>query len=108
MTGYLTANMFDVLEVEAAIGRTFAPGEDGPGGADVVVLRHGLWQRRYGGDPGIVGQTILLDGIAHTVIGVMPPDFNFPFGGVRMWEAADKAAIQRVEVPPCQLPDSGT
>ncbi len=85
MTGYLTANMFDVLEVEAALGRTFAPGEDGPGGADVVVLRHGLWQRRYGGDPGIVGQTILLDGIAHTVIGVMPPDFNFPFGGVRMW-----------------------
>jgi len=85
MTGYLTANMFDLLEVEAAIGRTFAPGEDGPGGADVVVLRHGLWQRRYGGDPGIVGETILLDGTPHTVVGVMPPDFNFPFGGVRMW-----------------------
>ena len=41
MTGYLTANMFNLLEVEAAIGRTFAPGEDGPGGAVVVVLRHG-------------------------------------------------------------------
>ena len=77
--------MFELLEVEAALGRTFAPGEDGPGGADVVVLRHGLWQRRYGGDPGIVGETILLDGTPHTVVGVMPPDFNFPFGGVRMW-----------------------
>ncbi len=85
MTGVVSANLFDVLRVDAAIGRTFAPGEDGAGGANVVVLRHGLWMRRFGGDPAVLDRSILIDGTPHTVVGVMPPDFNFPFGGVRMW-----------------------
>jgi predicted permease len=83
--GRLTANAFGVLGARALHGRTFDTGEDGPGGADVLVLSHGLWQRRYGGDPGIIGQTVRLNAVPHVVIGVMPPAFNFPFGGVKAW-----------------------
>jgi predicted permease len=83
--GRLTANAFDVLGARALHGRTFDAGEDGPGGADVVVLSHGLWLGRYGGDPTITGKTIRVNGVPHLVIGVMPPAFNFPFGGVKAW-----------------------
>lgn len=85
MTGVMSANMFEVLQVSARVGRTFAEGEDGPAGSDVVVLRHGLWMQQFGGDPEVLGRSILVDGRPHTVIGVMAPAFNFPFGGVRMW-----------------------
>ena len=64
---------------------TLEPGDGGPAGEDVVVLAHGLWERRYAGDPGVVGRTIPIDGVPHTVIGVMPPEFNFPFGDAYMW-----------------------
>jgi len=99
MTGTLSANMFDVLRVSARLGRTFAPGEDGPGSPDVVVLRHGFWVQRFGADPSILGKTLVLDGSPHTVVGVMPPAFNFPFGGVRLWvpmkESAESEARDR-------------
>jgi putative ABC transport system permease protein len=76
----VTANMFDLLGVPPAIGRTFTAGDDEPGRAAVAVLSHGLWTRRFGGDPGIVGRTILLDSRPYTVAGVMPPSFRFaPF-----------------------------
>jgi predicted permease len=81
----LTGNMFSLLGTPPLLGRTFTPGEDGPDAPPVVVLGYGLWQRRYGGDPDIVGRTIRMDGVVHTVVGVMPRDFNFPFGGVKMW-----------------------
>jgi predicted permease len=81
----LTANMFDVLDAPAALGRTFRPEEGEPGGAPVVVLAHGLWERRYGADPSVIGRAISTDGIQRTVIGVMPPEFNFPYGGVKLW-----------------------
>ncbi len=84
-TGVLTGNMFDVLGVEAELGRTFSPAEDGPAGADVVVLDHGLWRERYGADPGILGTTIRLDGVPHTVVGVMPERFVFPWNEVKLW-----------------------
>lgn len=83
--GRLTANMLPMLGVAPALGRAFLPGEDGSGGAEVVVLGHGIWQRRYGGDPAVIGRVIPLDGVPHTVIGVMPASFNFPFAGVKMW-----------------------
>jgi putative ABC transport system permease protein len=81
----VTANMFDVLGTEALFGRTFLPEEGGPAGEPVAVLDHGFWQRRYGGDPTILGRTLTLDGVQHTVVGVMPPEFVFPFGGVALW-----------------------
>jgi putative ABC transport system permease protein len=92
IAGVLSGNMFEVLGVEARLGRTFETGEDGPGGRDVVVLSDGLWRRRYGQDVAILGRTVTLDGSAFTVIGVMPPEFNFPFGGVRLWVPAREDA----------------
>jgi putative ABC transport system permease protein len=90
--GVLSDNMFQVLGTPAHIGRTFSQGEGGPSGSDVVVLDHGLWQRRYAGDPTILGRSIDLDGRPFEVIGVMPPDFVFPFGTVRLW-VPDRRAV---------------
>ncbi|NNL30555.1 MAG: ABC transporter permease [Gemmatimonadetes bacterium] len=83
--GRLTENMFDVLDVRPAMGRTFLPGDGAPDAEPVVVLDHGLWERRYQGDPSLIGRPITLDGVQHTVVGVMPPDFNFPYGEVKIW-----------------------
>ena len=87
VVGRLSANMFQVLGVEPQLGRTLISGEDRPGADPVTLLSHGLWQRRYAGDPNIVGTTVTLDEVSHTVIGVMPADFNFPYGGVKIWSA---------------------
>ena len=76
----VTANFLDVLGVKPAIGRGFAPGENQPGNDAVIILRHSFWQRRFGSDPAIVNKTITLNGIARTVIGVMPEGFNYPNG----------------------------
>src|SRR5262245_2769754 len=73
-----TANLFALLGVEARHGRVFHPEEDQPGNNRVVVLSDGLWRRRFGSDPRIIGQTISLDSEPYTVIGVAPPDFQFP------------------------------
>jgi putative ABC transport system permease protein len=76
--GALTANAFHVLGASPIIGRAFTEAEDRPGHENVVVLGHGLWQRRYGGDPTIVGRTILVNGTARTVLGIMPAGFKLP------------------------------
>ncbi|MEK6286924.1 MAG: ABC transporter permease [Acidobacteriota bacterium] len=84
--GYLvSASFFDALGVRAMYGRTFAPDEGQAGKQQVVVLKHNLWQRRFGADPNIVNQTIRVNGKNFTVIGVMPPQFNYPFNGGEMW-----------------------
>jgi predicted permease len=72
-----SANFFDLLGVQPAIGRGFAPGEDVEGAPLRVVLGHELWRQRYGGDEGIVGETIYLDDEPAEVIGVMPASFHF-------------------------------
>src|SRR5262245_16449953 len=81
----VSAGFFDALGVKPALGRAFLPGEDEPGRDQVVVLKHSLWERRFGADPNVVGGTLTLNGKTFTVIGVMPPDFNFPFNGNEMW-----------------------
>jgi putative ABC transport system permease protein len=73
-----TANLFETLAVASLRGRTFTAAEGAPGGDDVVVLGHGLWQRRFGVSPDVIGQSVLLNGRPHTVIGVMPPAFRLP------------------------------
>src|SRR5258705_10555835 len=76
----LTAEMFHLLGVNPALGRTFHTGEDQTGNDHVVVLSHRLWQRRFGSDSQIVGQQITFDGESYSIIGVMPPEFQFaPF-----------------------------
>jgi putative ABC transport system permease protein len=75
----MSSSLFRALGVDAAIGRTFTDDEEAKR-QRVVVLTHRLWQRRFGGDPSIVGRAINLSGAAYTVIGVMPPTFTFPEG----------------------------
>jgi MacB-like periplasmic core domain len=70
-------NFFDLLGAKAMLGRTFLQ-EDAQGSRTLAVLSYGLWTRRFGSDPSIVGKTIKLDGLSHTVIGVMSKKFNFP------------------------------
>jgi predicted permease len=82
----VTSDFFDVLGARAALGRTFLPGEDQPEAAPVVVLGHGLWQRRFGSDPKIVNSQITLDGESYTVVGVLGPEFSFArTGQAELW-----------------------
>jgi len=73
-----TGNFFQALGVNAELGRTFLLESEEPGRDQVVVLSYRLWQRRFGGDPSLIGKTLSLDGKSLEVIGVMPADFNFP------------------------------
>ena len=73
----VSANLFQLLGVQPMLGRTFLPNEDEPGNR-VVILSHGLWQRQFGGDHGIIGKNVTLDGKQFQVIGVMPPRFSYP------------------------------
>jgi predicted permease len=84
MGGAVTANFFDVLQVKPALGRRWTAEEDAAKVASVVIS-HSLWQRRYAGDAGIVGRTILMDGKSTTIIGVMPRDFYFPIKEMEYW-----------------------
>jgi predicted permease len=74
----ITTNTFDVLGAALLAGRGFSDAEAGPTPAPVVVIGHGLWQRRYGGDPSVLGRTLLVNGQAHEVVGIMPPGFQLP------------------------------
>src|SRR5262249_32836249 len=71
-------DFFATLGIQPAIGRLYTPEEDRFGGPTLVILTHGFWARFFGSDPGVVGQSIRLDGTPYTVIGVMPPDFWVP------------------------------
>jgi putative ABC transport system permease protein len=73
----VTHNFFSALGARPALGRLFLPEEDQPGRNKVVVFSHGFWQRRFGGDPGVVNKTITLNDESYTVVGVMPPSFQF-------------------------------
>ena len=76
-----SASLFSLLGVEPKIGRSFLPEEDSPGGERVVVISHGLWLRRFGADPEVVGQKVTLNEQSFTVVGVMPEEFEFPRKG---------------------------
>jgi putative ABC transport system permease protein len=80
----VTPNFFAVLQVLPALGRTFSLEEE-RSGAPVVVISDGLWQRRYSGDPSVIGRTITMDGAAQTVIGVMPRGFAFRNRDIDYW-----------------------
>lgn len=77
-----SANIFQLLKVRAALGRTLLAEDDNPGSPRVVVLSHGLWNRRFGMRTDIIGETLILNDQSYTVVGILPPDFTFPrFGG---------------------------
>jgi predicted permease len=73
----VTHNFFSALGARSLLGRVFLPEEDQPGKNKVVMLSHAFWQRRFGGDPGIVNKTITINDESYMVVGVMPPSFQF-------------------------------
>ena len=75
---WVTAEMFDVLQARPQLGRTFTREEETPGRGNVAVLSYTMWQDRYAGDPSIIGKSIRANGQPYTVVGVMPPKFEFP------------------------------
>ena len=81
----VSPNLFSVLGVSAALGRTFAPDEDQTGRERVVLLSDALWRGRFGADRGVVGRPLRLNGSPHTVVGVMPPEFTYPSGTHQAW-----------------------
>ncbi len=89
--GYaVSANYLRILGVEPRIGRLYTEREDRPGGARVALLSDRLWRTKFRSDPNIAGRTITLNGVAHTVLGVMPPGFNYPTE-VEIWTPAAMA-----------------
>ena len=81
----VSAAFFRVLGVKPILGRTFSAAEDRPGGNRVAVISHSLWQTRYGGNSGILGKTIILDGKDYTIIGVLPAGFRFSTTPEEVW-----------------------
>lgn len=82
-----SASLFPLLGASPLLGRAFLPEEDQVGGGKVVMLSFGLWQRRFAGDPNVIGQALTVDGQSFTVIGVMPAGFKFPIQAapVELW-----------------------
>ena len=76
----VSASLFGLLGVNARLGRTFTPAEDQPKGDTVVIIGDRLWKRRFGGDPRVLGRKLIVNGVPRTVIGIMPPGFQFPDG----------------------------
>jgi putative ABC transport system permease protein len=93
----VTADYFSVFGVPALVGRTLRPAEMEPGGHRVVVLSYGFWQRRFGGDASLIGRTIVLNGEAVEVVGVMPPGFSYP-EGAQFWMPLAPATPQLAQL----------
>ncbi len=75
----VSSGFFDVFLARPAIGRAFLPVENEPGGEPVVLLSNGFWQRRFGGKPETIGQSLTLDGVSYKIVGVMPFRFRFAY-----------------------------
>ena len=81
----VSGEFFNLLGVRPALGRTFGAAEEAAGNNDVIVLSHGLWQRRFTGDPDIVGRTITANNRSFTVVGIMPPAFSYQGARYQFW-----------------------
>jgi len=81
----VSANLFSLLSSNAAMGRTFEPGEDVPGRSRLVILSHAQWRDKFSSDPGVIGHVITLDGISREIVGVMPATFDFPSPETQFW-----------------------
>ena len=82
----VTGSLLPLLGAQPLLGRVIEPADDRPGD-EVVVLGYRVWQRLFGGDRGVIGRTVMMEGRPHTVIGVMPPRFRFPADDVELWAA---------------------
>jgi len=98
LVGYaVSANYLRILGVEPQIGRLYTDQEDTPGGPKVAILSDHLWRTTLHADPNIVGKPITLDGTSHTVLGVMPPAFNYP-ATIDFWEPIAIRKLETVSV----------
>ena len=91
----VTPSFFPLLRVQAAVGRVFTEDEGQEGKDREVVLSDGLWRRMFRGDPGVVGKDLRLNDVPCTIVGVMPPDFQFVEPDVRFWTPASFSAEDR-------------
>jgi predicted permease len=86
MTGaFVTPGFFEIFRTPALVGRFFSREEEQFGGPAVLVISHGLWQRRFAADPGVVGSTLALGDQSYTILGVMPPSFQYPTASTELW-----------------------
>ncbi len=83
--GLVTGGFFGALGAQPLLGRVITEEDDRKGGPFVVVLSHAIWRRHFGGEPGVVGKTVMLSGNSYTVVGVMLPGFNVPVGATEAW-----------------------
>jgi len=81
----VTADFFSVLGIQAELGRTFSPDDDRPGKTPGVVISHGLWQRRFKGNPQVIGQLLTVNARDYPIFGVMPPGFEFGSRPIEVW-----------------------
>ena len=81
----VTSDLFHVLRVQAALGRTLTSLDDLDSSPRTVVLSDGLWRAKFGADRGVLGRTIVLDDVSHVIVGVMPPSFDFPSRDTEYW-----------------------
>jgi len=102
----VSASLFDLLGAKPRLGRTFTAEEDQPGRDAVVVIGDGLWKRRFGGDPRVLGRKVIVNGVPQTIVGIMPLGFQFPdgpelpffsgpFPPAQMWRPMALAAWER-------------
>ena len=97
----VSADLFRLLGVQPSLGRSFLPAEDEPG-HNVVILSYALWQRQFGGDRGIIGRTVMLDGQQFEIVGVMPERFTFPItaNSPELWIPMSKLRTSTDGSPP--------
>ena len=88
-----SSNLYSILGARPALGRLFIPEEDVGNKATTVILSYGLWQRRFGGDPGVIGRSLTLNGDSFTVVGVMPADFSLGYEVVPTVGAVEQADL---------------
>ena len=103
----ISANLLPLLGVKPMLGRAFTEDEEALQGPKVVILTYGLWRRRYGADQAIIGKTIQLDAVSHTVVGVLPPDFRLHLPAevyaIREGDLYTPLQIDRANLPPRNL-----
>src|SRR5688572_28417540 len=75
---YISTNIFKMIGERPVLGRDFLPEDERPGALPVLIISHNIWQSRYGGDPNVLGRTVTINAFMPTIIGVMPPDLQFP------------------------------
>jgi hypothetical protein len=102
----VSTDFFTTLGARPLLGRTFSTADGDPGRDQVVILSHTVWRQQFAADPATIGRTITLGKAACVVIGVMPPSFEYPQTGVRIWlpqpmmaEAIDRSARDHNQPP---------